>query len=463
MAHSTSLSQVADQSRAMIKRWEAGVSHVTLDPEGPGFVRLHLVPPKPGLDPSTPWLLFINGWYILPIGPSWAYLLKAFMNSLNKLATQGDEISNPLLEKILKETVRQMSLIYPKEPSDTFLKDLNELVDLCRRIASGKPVPEVGTAMTLREYAPFLRAPHRMDLIISPMVKNGQWACPLHCKGCYAAGQPAMTITQELSTSQWKQIINRCRELGIPQLTFTGGEPTQRLDLVELVRHASWFVTRLNTNGVNMTPELAKALFQASLDSIQITLLSYEPTIHDDLVGRPGAWQRTVAGIRNAKEAGLNVSINTPLVRKNADYSTTLEYIRSLGIRFVSCSGLIPTGGAPAEIHNGEALSNTEMFETVKRAVETAKRLGMEIMFTSPGWLTADQLQNLGLEDPVCGACLSNMAIMPNGAVTICQSSLSDPMGLGNILETPWEQIWDNPLCEKMRFTASVGCPLEEV
>lgn len=44
---------------------------------------------------------------------------------------------------------------------------------------------------------------------------------------------------------------------GIPQLTFTGGEPTMRNDLVSLVHAAQWFVTRLNTNGRMLTSAFA--------------------------------------------------------------------------------------------------------------------------------------------------------------------------------------------------------------
>ena len=45
-------------------------------------------------------------------------------------------------------------------------------------------------------------------------------------------------------------------------MTFTGGEPTLRQDLVELAEAAQWFVTRLNTNGRLLTPELCRGLFE---------------------------------------------------------------------------------------------------------------------------------------------------------------------------------------------------------
>ena len=66
-----------------------------------------------------------------------------------------------------------------------------------------------------------------------------------------------------------EEALERLRRANIPQVTFTGGEPTLRADLVELVETAQWFVTRLNTNGRLLTPELCRRLYEASLDSVQ--------------------------------------------------------------------------------------------------------------------------------------------------------------------------------------------------
>lgn len=108
-------------------------------------------------------------------------------------------------------------------------------------------------------------------------------------------------------------------------MTFTGGEPTLRDDLCKLILEARWFVTRLNTNGIRLTKELCAELVQAELDSVQVTFYSADPDIHNELVG--GAhYEETVAGIRNAVTAGINLSINTPLCSLNKDYLETLKF-----------------------------------------------------------------------------------------------------------------------------------------
>jgi MoaA/NifB/PqqE/SkfB family radical SAM enzyme len=451
-----------------IKRYTAdraaGPLQATFDPKKPGVTRIHLIPLRTNYLKRNPSIVLINGWHMFQIGPSWADLLRAFIEALYNKTEPGKRLSQGALDLILDSVVEHMHELYPSVSRENLLDDLNEIVALCIAVAHGAEVPpEIQQAFSLQELARNMKAPHRMDLLVSPMIEAGEWVCPLHCKGCYATHQPAMLIDKSLSTKEWKFIIDKCREAGIPQLTFTGGEPTQRKDLIELIDYAHWHVTRLNTNGINLTLDYAKKLFDANLDGVQLTLYSQDAGVHDNLVGKKGAWPKTVQSIKNALKAGLSVSVNTPLVRMNSQYEETLKFIHGLGVKYVSCSGLIPAGAAQGQIKAGAALSNDDLMEVMRKAVETAKTLGLDLAFTSPGWLTHEQIQELGLSDPVCGACLTNMAVMPNGAVTACQSWLADPEGLGNLLTSPWHKIWNNSKCKQMRRIPQEGCPLNEI
>ena len=223
-----------------------------------------------------------------------------------------------------------------------------------------------------------------------------------------------------------------------------------REDLVELVEAAAWFVTRLNTNGRLLTPQLCHDLYEASLDSVQVTLYSAAPAIHDTLVGADG-FEDTVRGIRNAVEAGLIVSVNTPLCSVNADYAETLQFVHSLGVRYVTCSGLIPSGAAVGEESRATALSSEELEKILSEASAVAHGLGMEMDFTSPGWLSEEALHSMGLHlVPSCGACLSNMALTPDGTVVPCQSWLGG-VTLGNLLTEEWNTIWNSAQCTAIR------------
>lgn len=422
------------------------VRHITLDPKGPGVVRIHMIPPKDDT-PDAPFLLLLNGAQLVPLNLSWAILLANLMDQLQ--AYEGQDLAEDQWESLLSAAVEETHRTYPRTKRQTLASDLHLMLTSLVAIAQGRePEAEVGL-LSLSDYAPEMTAPHRMDLMVSAMEKDGGWHCNQKCLHCYAAGQP-MGETPELSTEQWKTALALLRKANIPQVTFTGGEPTLRSDLVELVQAAAWFVTRLNTNGRLLTPELCAGLYEASLDSVQVTLYSAEGNIHNQLVGTNG-FNDTVQGIRHAVEAGLIVSVNTPLCSLNTHYADTLRFAHSLGVRYATCSGLIPSGSACGQESRATALTPEQLTDILRQAVDTAEELGMELDFTSPGWLDEETLRSLGLNlIPSCGACLSNMAVTPDGKVVPCQSWLSDEP-LGDLLHDDWADIWNSPRCAAIR------------
>lgn len=434
------------------------VLHTTLNPGGPGVVRIHLIPPKVDKKKLAPSVAIINGQDVIPVNRSWSILLAEFIREVNKYA--GHEVSDQAVEDILKNTYEGMRKIYPRVKEKVIREDIYRIMSTFTQIARGeKPDEEIGY-MSLGEYAEYMKAPHRMDLLVSAMTKSGAWHCNQKCIHCYAAGQP-QAEESEFSTGEWKAVLDKCREIGIPQVTFTGGEPTMREDLPELIAHARWFVSRLNTNGVKLTKEYCEALKKAELDSMQITFYSCREEVHNQLVGAAN-YDKTLAGIKNALETGLNISINTPLCKLNKDYVETLQFLKELGVEYVTCSGLITTGNATKEESTNTQLSKEELKEILKTAVEYCYSNGMEISFTSPGWIEEEFFAELAISTPSCGACLSNMAITPSGNVVPCQSWLTGDV-LGHILKNDWEEIWNSDACVKRRkYSADMTgeCPL---
>ena len=422
------------------------VRHITLDPKGRGVLRIHMIPPRQDAD-NAPFLLLLNGSRLVPLNLSWAILLANFMDRLEPFA--GLEITESDWNAMAAGAVAETHKTYPFTSKEQLSDDLATMIRSLVAIARGQE-PEAEVApLTLGEYAPEMTAPHRMDLMVSAMTRGGAWHCNQKCLHCYAAGQP-LSDAPELTTAQWKEILSKLRAANVPQVTFTGGEPTLRADLVELVEVAQWFVTRLNTNGRLLTPELCRRLYEASLDSVQVTLYSHDPAIHNALVGAEG-FDDTVAGIRNAVAAGLSVSVNTPLCSLNTDYAATVRFVHELGVRYVTCSGLIPSGSAEGAESRATRLTEEQLTDVLRRAVTAAEELGMEMDFTSPGWLKEETLRSMGLTlVPSCGACLSNMAIAPDGGVIPCQSWLSS-QPLGNMLTDDWDKIWQSQRCAAIR------------
>ena len=210
------------------------VRHITLDPKGRGVVRIHMIPPREDAE-NAPFLLLLNGSKLVPLNLSWAILLSCFMDRLEPFA--GLEITESDWSAMAAGAVARTHKVYPFTPKERLAEDLQIMIESLVAIARGQE-PEAEVApLTLGEYAPEMTAPHRMDLMVSAMTRDGAWHCNQKCLHCYAAGQP-LSDTPELTTAQWKEVLDRLRAANIPQVTFTGGEPTMRADLVELVDDA---------------------------------------------------------------------------------------------------------------------------------------------------------------------------------------------------------------------------------
>lgn len=448
---------MADLVKEYLKKVD-GVSHITFDPHGPGVVRVYLIPPKK-LRLDVPWVILLNGQDLLPINCGWAILLREFIETINE--SGYTDITEEELKLINNETLKRIKKVFPKTKESMLKKDLSQIIDILIKVSKHKAVKEEIGYLTLNKYAKYLKAPHRMDLMISSMQKDGHWNCNQKCIHCYCGNQEYGNSV-ELSTEEWKKIIDKLRDACIPQITFTGGEPTRRSDLVELVDYSKWFVTRLNTNGQLLTKQLCSELYDASLDSVQVTFYSSNKDVHNFLVGTTG-FDKTIEGIKNAVEAGLNISLNTPLCSLNKDYLSTIKYAHeTLGIKYFTCSSLIVTGNALNDESIESQLDYDTLYSILKEAKTYCDNHQLEISFTSPGWIKDEDLSKLGLTIPSCGAALSNMAINPSGFLVPCQSWLSDePIGL--LLDNSFKSLWESKVCKNLRKETSKlngVCPL---
>ena len=282
-------------------------------------------------------------------------------------------------------------------------------------------------------------APYRMDLALT-------YRCSNECAHCYNARPRRYP---ELTTAQWKVALDHLWDAGIPHIVFTGGEPTLRPDLPELVAHAerNGQITGLNTNGRKLKdPALVRALVDAGLDHVQITLESHDPHIHDRMVSGPGAWHETVAGIRNALDSHLYVMTNSTLLQNNAPFlRQTLEFLASLGVPTVGLNALIYSGHG---VQVGTGLSESELPPLLDLAQEMTQRHQQRLIWYTPTrYCQFDPLaMDLGVKG--CTAALYAMCTEPDGAVIPCQSYYQP---LGNLLQDSWDSIWNHDLAVSLR------------
>ncbi len=309
-------------------------------------------------------------------------------------------------------------------------------------------------------------APIRMDMALS-------FKCQNNCIHCYAGGPHE---TPELNAQQWKQVIDRLSDIGIFILTFTGGEPTLREDLPELLLYAQnkGMVTGLITNGRRLKDKsYVETLEKAGLDFVQVTLESHKAEIHDKMTAAPGSWNETTAGIRNAVNSQIYVTTNTTLSKHNAPkFLDTIDFIKALGVDAFGCNSLIYSGKAD-EVSQEFALNFEDLNRLLPQIRDKAQQLGLKFLWYTPTQYCRFDPVQAGLGVKSCTAALINMCVAPNGDVYPCQSYFES---LGNILTDQWSKIWNHPVAVKIRSRAYAeekckecpqlqvcggGCPLE--
>lgn len=121
--------------------------------------------------------------------------------------------------------------------------------------------------------------------------------CNLRCVYCTAWKQPPNP--NELSTSEWFEVINTLDELGVYVLSFTGGEPLLKPEIFDMIRHARsrGFYARLTSNGT-LPQRFYEELIDSEVNSISISLDSVRPDIQDGLTQVKGSWEKAVNTLR---------------------------------------------------------------------------------------------------------------------------------------------------------------------
>ncbi len=296
-------------------------------------------------------------------------------------------------------------------------------------------------------------APYRMDLALT-------YRCNNDCAHCYNAREQNFP---ELTTKQWKMILDQLWSLGVPHIVFTGGEATLRNDLPELIAHAesNGQITGLNTNARRLADEkYVQRLVDAGLDHVQITVESCDEQIHDEMMRAKGAFKQTIQGLKNVLETRLYVMTNTTMLRTNVHkIPDTLDFLAGLEVPTIGLNALIYAGHG---LSVGTGLQERELQPILDIAVKKTSEHGQRLIWYTPTqYCNFDPTQsNLGVKG--CTASLYSMCIESNGNVLPCQSYYYP---LGNMLTDSWDSIWNHQLSIQLRErrglpTKCEGCPV---
>ena len=177
------------------------------------------------------------------------------------------------------------------------------------------------------------------------VVWNMTRRCNLRCVHCYSSSRN-IPYKNELSTDEGKALIADLAKFGSPVILFSGGEPLIRKDLPELARFAASKGMRvvISTNGTLITKKLAAELKEIGLSYIGVSLDGIGET-HDRFRGVKGAFDRTLKGIRIARDAGIKVGVRFTMNRRNvSDIPAVFDLIERENIPRACFYHLVYTG-----------------------------------------------------------------------------------------------------------------------
>lgn len=170
--------------------------------------------------------------------------------------------------------------------------------------------------------------------------------CRFNCRHCRADADRAAR-DDELTTEQWKRVLDAVAAYEKCVIILTGGEPTERDDILELIRHGRRLGLRMvmATCGYAIDDVSLATLKEAGILALSISLDGATAETHDAFRRTPGAFATAVRAAEAARHAGLRFQINTTITRSNlAEVPAIAEKARQLGAYCFNPFILVPTG-----------------------------------------------------------------------------------------------------------------------
>jgi PqqA peptide cyclase len=277
--------------------------------------------------------------------------------------------------------------------------------------------------------------------------------CPLQCPYC-SNPQQLLSARDELSTADWKRVIDQAAELGALQIHFSGGEPMMRRDLDELVghAHAAGLYGNLITSGVLSGGDRLRALARSGLDHVQLSFQDTDAQSAERIGNYRGAQDKKIAFAEEVCAAGLPLTINVVVHRQNlARLGEMIALALALGAARLEIAHVQYYGWA---LKNRGALMPTRaQVEAATRTVDEARRRlnrRLVIDYVVPDYFARRPKACMG------GWGRRFMNITPSGNVLPCHAAETLPgITFDSVMDRPLADIWRSSVAfEKYRGTA---------
>ena len=266
--------------------------------------------------------------------------------------------------------------------------------------------------------------------------------CPLQCPYCSNPLELERAGT-ELDTAAWQDLLRQAARLGVLQLHLSGGEPTVRRDLEDIVATAAnvSLYTNLITAGVLLTRQRLERLAACGLDHVQLSIQDVDPANADRIAHYEGGHARKRQVAHWVRETGLALTINAPVHRQNVD--------RLAGI----IDFAVEVGAGRLEVahvqYYGWALKNRAALMPARAQVMSSAEIVRKARERLKGVLVIDHVvpdYYATWPKPCMGGWGRGIVnITPSGKVLPCHAAETIPgLQFDNVRDKPLAEIWLN-------------------
>lgn len=361
----------------------SGMFHYQAPPDSPRPYRLHL-----RLETDGQGVLIVNASTVL---------------HLNQTAA---EYAYHLIKQTPDEDVAKSMVKRYRVRKEQALNDYHDLADRLNTLIETPDLdPENFLGIERHElYDTQLSAPYRLDCALTYKVPDST-AHPL---------APVDRVKRELLTEEWKTILEKAWQAGIPHIVFTGGEPTLRPDLPELIAHAEQLgqVTGLLTDGLRLTePKYLHQLLQEGLDHAMFLL---NPSDEQ-------SWE----ALRDLLAEDIHTTVHLTITQAiTPSLPKLLDRISQMGATHLSLSAETPA-----------------LKDELKAASQAAAERFLTLVSDLP--VPYSRFNPVTIEEeeeaPSDGSGKAWLYVEPDGDVLPAQGTYES---LGNLLNDSWEKIW---------------------
>ena len=282
------------------------------------------------------------------------------------------------------------------------------------------------------------------------------YRCQATCHKCYSANlgthfpNPNYVDKPMMTVEEIRNTVDQAMDLGLIHINITGGEPTLRSDLVEIVEacRPKEIMVSLVTNALSLSKEKLKTLSGLGLNLLQISVDSADAKTHDELRGVPGCYDKVMQAASWAREFGVNLCLTTVLSTESTSNESETQKLLKIAEREKAYLLICDSASVGGWAEKGEKVMTREerdaaLFELMKHPITRHHN-----MYNFRG--------KIG-----CPAGHEKVYITSHGDVTAC-NLVHD--SYGNVLKRPLKEIVEDIRKDPLWSQTHETCPryLEE-